>query len=277
MRNNILDKDFRFNKKFGQNFIFDQNFLRSVVKDAEINNETDVLEIGAGAGTLTKVLGENARKVVSYEIDTNLKQTLSENLKDSSNVEVIFKDIMKASMEEIEKNFEGSYVLIANLPYYITTPIIFKFLEEATRLTRLVIMVQLEVANRICSKAGSSEYGAINPAIDYRGTAKIVRRVSRRMFMPMPNVDSAIVRIDIDKNKYKINDRKLLDNVIKSAFQMRRKTLQNNLKNSFSINQSQLDEIFTKMRLEANVRGETLTTDQFVELSNLLSELKNKG
>lgn len=277
MRNNILDKDFRFNKKFGQNFIFDQNFLRSVVKDAEINNETDVLEIGAGAGTLTKVLGENARKVVSYEIDTNLKQTLSENLKDSSNVEVIFKDIMKASIDEIEKNFQGDYVLIANLPYYITTPIIFKFLEEATRLTRLVIMVQLEVANRICSKAGSSEYGAINPAIDYRGTAKIVRKVSRKMFMPMPNVDSAIVRIDIDKNKYKINDRKLLDNVIKSAFQMRRKTLQNNLKNSFSINQSQLDEIFTKMRLEANVRGETLTTGQFVELSNLLSELKNKG
>lgn len=277
MRNNILDKDFRFNKKFGQNFIFDQNFLRSVVKDAEINNETDVLEIGAGAGTLTKVLGENARKVVSYEIDTNLKQTLSENLKDSSNVEVIFKDIMKASIEEIEKNFQGDYVLIANLPYYITTPIIFKFLEEATRLSRLVIMVQLEVANRICSKAGSSEYGAINPAIDYRGTAKIVRKVSRKMFMPMPNVDSAIVRIDIDKNKYKINDRKLLDNVIKSAFQMRRKTLQNNLKNSFSINQSQLDEIFTKMRLEANVRGETLTTAQFVKLSNLLSELKNKG
>lgn len=277
MRNNILDKDFRFNKKFGQNFIFDQNFLRSVVKDAEINNETDVLEIGAGAGTLTKVLGENARKVVSYEIDTNLKSTLEENLKDSSNVEVIFKDIMKASIDEIEKNFQGDYVLIANLPYYITTPIIFKFLEEATRLTRLVIMVQLEVANRICSKAGSSEYGAINPAIDYRGTAKIVRKVSRKMFMPMPNVDSAIVRIDIDKNKYKINDRKLLDNVIKSAFQMRRKTLQNNLKNSFSINQFQLDDIFTKMRLEANVRGETLTTGQFVELSNLLSELKNKG
>lgn len=277
MRNNILDKDFRFNKKFGQNFIFDQNFLRSVVKDAEINNETDVLEIGAGAGTLTKVLGENARKVVSYEIDTNLKQTLSENLKDSSNVEVIFKDIMKASMEEIEKNFEGSYVLIANLPYYITTPIIFKFLEETTRLTRLVIMVQLEVANRICSKAGSSEYGAINPAIDYRGTAKIVRKVSRKMFMPMPNVDSAIVRIDIDKNKYIINDRKLLDNVIKSAFQMRRKTLQNNLKNNFSLSQAQLDEIYSKMNLVAGVRGETLTTGQFVELSNLLSELKNKG
>ena len=277
MRNNILDKDFRFNKKFGQNFIFDQNFLRSVVKDAEINNETDVLEIGAGAGTLTKVLGENARKVVSYEIDTNLKQTLSENLKDSSNVEVIFKDIMKASIDEIEKNFQGDYVLIANLPYYITTPIIFKFLEEATRLTRLVIMVQLEVANRICSKAGSSEYGAINPAIDYRGTAKIVRKVSRKMFMPMPNVDSAIVRIDIDKNKYKINDRKLLDNVIKSAFQMRRKTLQNNLKNNFSLSQAQLDEIYSKMNLVAGVRGETLTTGQFVELSNLLSELKNKG
>ena len=277
MRNNILDKDFRFNKKFGQNFIFDQNFLRSVVKDAEINNETDVLEIGAGAGTLTKVLGENARKVVSYEIDTNLKQTLSENLKDSSNVEVIFKDIMKASIDEIEKNFQGDYVLIANLPYYITTPIIFKFLEEATRLTRLVIMVQLEVANRICSKAGSSEYGAINPAIDYRGTAKIVRKVSRKMFMPMPNVDSAIVRIDIDKNKYKINDRKLLDNVIKSAFQMRRKTLQNNLKNNFSLSQAQLDEIYSKMDMVAGVRGETLTTGQFVELSNLLSELKNKG
>lgn len=276
MSSNILDKDFRFNKKFGQNFIFDQNFLRSVVKDAEIDNKTDILEIGAGAGTLTKVLGENARKVVSYEIDTNLKSTLEENLKNSSNVEVVFKDIMKASMEEIEKNFEGSYVLIANLPYYITTPIIFKFLENATRLIRLVIMVQLEVANRICSKAGSSEYGAINPAIDYRGTAKIVRKVSRKMFTPMPNVDSAIVRIDIDNDKYQIKNKKLLDSVIKSAFQMRRKTLQNNLKNSFSLSQTQLDEIYSKMGMVAGVRGETLTTAQFVELSNLLFELKNK-
>ena len=273
---NILDKEFKFNKKFGQNFIFDLNFLKSVVSDADIDKSMEVLEIGTGAGTLTKALAESAKKVVSFEIDENLKPTLSENLKEVDNVKVIFKDILKASMQEIESNFSSDYVLVANLPYYITTPIIFKFLEEATKLKRLVIMVQLEVANRICAKPNTKDYGTITPMIDFMGTAKITRKVSRKMFMPVPNVDSAIVRIDLDPNKYEIEDRKLLSKVIKSAFAMRRKTLMNNLKTAFSLSNIELECVLNKVGLKLNIRGENLSTEQFINLSNEIFALLNK-
>lgn len=273
---NILDKEFKFNKKFGQNFIFDLNFLKSVVSDADIDKSMEVLEIGTGAGTLTKALAESAKKVVSFEIDENLKPTLSENLKEVDNVKVIFKDILKASMQEIESNFSSDYVLVANLPYYITTPIIFKFLEEATKLKRLVIMVQLEVANRICAKPNTKDYGTITPMIDFMGTAKITRKVSRKMFMPVPNVDSAIVRIDLDPNKYEIEDKKLLSKVIKSAFAMRRKTLMNNLKTAFSLSNIELECVLNKVGLELNIRGENLSTEQFINLSNEIFALLNK-
>ena len=273
---NILDKEFKFNKKFGQNFIFDLNFLKSVVSDADVDKSMEVLEIGTGAGTLTKALAESAKKVVSFEIDENLKPTLSENLKEVDNVKVIFKDILKVSMQEIETNFSSDYVLVANLPYYITTPIIFKFLEEATKLKRLVIMVQLEVANRICAKPNTKDYGTITPMIDFMGTAKITRKVSRKMFMPVPNVDSAIVRIDLDPNKYEIEDRKLLSKVIKSAFAMRRKTLMNNLKTAFSLSNIELECVLNKVGLELNIRGENLSTEQFINLSNEIFALLNK-
>ncbi len=273
---NILDKDFKFNKKYGQNFIFDQNFLNSVVADADVDELTQVLEIGTGAGTLTKTLAKNAKNVVSFEIDENLKSTIAENLKGVENVEVVFKDILKASIQEIEDKFEGEYVLVANLPYYITTPIIFKFLEEATKLKRLVIMVQLEVANRLCAKPNSKDYGTITPIIDFMGNAKISRKVSRKMFMPMPNVDSAIVRIDLIPNKYEISDRKFLSKVIRGAFSMRRKTLVNNLKNALNLSSEVLENVLFKLGFDKNVRGESLSTENFVALSNELYKILNK-
>ena len=149
---------FKFNKKYGQNFIFDSNLLKSIVSDASVTKEDEVLEIGCGAGSLTKQLSLSAKKVVAYEIDENLAPVLNDNLAGCDNVEIVFKDVLKASIEEIESKFSGDYILVANLPYYITTPIIFKFLEEATRLKRLVIMVQKEVAERLCASENTEDF-----------------------------------------------------------------------------------------------------------------------
>lgn len=268
----ILNKyDFKFNKAYGQNFIFDTNFLRSFV-DGIITKDTEVLEIGPGAGTLTGILCEYAKRVISYEIDKNLEPILKENLSKYNNSSIIFGDIMKFDIADIEANFEGSYTMVANLPYYITTPIIFKFLETAKKLKSMIIMVQLEVAERLVAKAGSKEYGAITPAIDYRATAKIIKRVSRKMFTPVPNVDSAIVKIDFVENKYPIDNTKVLDETIKSAFAMRRKTLENNLKTSFKLDTATIQNILSAVNLPPQVRGEKLTTEDFVKLSNELNK-----
>ncbi len=263
--------DFKFNKKYGQNFIFDKNLLKAIVGDAEVDKNTNVLEIGCGSGSLTNELASVAKKVVGYEIDTNLKDVLAETLAEHPNVVVNFKDIMKCSISEIEKQFDGEYIMVANLPYYITTPIIFKFLEEATKLKSLVIMVQLEVAKRLCAKENTVDYGAITASINYRADSKITRIVKRNMFTPQPNVDSAIVKIDF-KHKYDITNEDTLNKLIKCAFAMRRKTLANNLKSSFNLTGEQIDNILLKADLKSGVRGEALSVEQFVKLSNLINE-----
>lgn len=267
----LLNKhNFKFNKAYGQNFIFDKNFLRSIID--HIEPESDVLEIGPGAGTLTGILCEKVKSVTSFEIDKNLQPILAENLSQYNNSKIVWGDIMKFSMEEIEGYFKDDYVMVANLPYYITTPIIFKFLENATRLKSMTIMVQYEVAERIIAKPGTKEYGAITPAIDYRANAKIIKKVGRNMFTPAPNVDSAIVQIDFIKDKYKILDTKVLDNTIKAVFAMRRKTIENNLKSYFKLSSDKIHEILVKANIESSLRGEKLTTAQLVELSNVIYE-----
>ena len=271
----ILNKhSFNFNKAYGQNFIFDKNFLESIVIGI-VDKNTNVVEIGAGAGTLTSILCQNAKKVVSFEIDKNLKPVLEETLAPYDNIELIFEDIMNFNIKNLEEKFDDEYVIVANLPYYITTPIIFKFLENSRSLRSMTIMVQLEVAERLVAKPGTKEYGAITPAIDYRANAKIIKKVSRKMFTPIPNVDSAIVQINFIKNKYNIENTQLLDQTIKSAFSMRRKTLANNLKNTFNLTSSVIDSIYKDLNLDKNIRGETLTTKQFVELSNLIYKIEN--
>lgn len=262
--------DIKFNKSFGQNFIFDTNLLKAIVADGGVNKSTDVLEIGTGAATLTREIAAAANKVVSYEIDTNLTDTISKTLSNSKNARVVFKDIMKEDIETIEANFDGEYVMVANLPYYITTPIIFKFLETATRLKTMVIMVQKEVAERLVAKHNTAEYGAITAVINAVANTKITRIVKRNMFIPAPNVDSAVVRIDFDKNKYKVNSYENLSKLIKSAFHMRRKTLVNNLKSSFNLPKEKIETAFSELNLPIGVRGEALSPEQFVNLSNLL-------
>lgn len=265
-------KDIKFNKSFGQNFIFDTNLLKAIVADAKITAETEVLEIGTGAATLTKEICAKAKNVVSYEIDESLKNVINETLKNVNNVKVIFADIMKESMDSIENNFSNKYVLIANLPYYITTPIIFKFIESAKKLSAMNIMVQKEVAERICAQHNTPQYGAITVAINAIANTSISRIVKRNMFVPAPNVDSAIVSIEFEPGKFDVKNEKLLNKVIKSAFNMRRKTLANNLKTSFGFNNEQVKNLLNNLNVNENIRGEALSPEQFVMLSNLINE-----
>ena len=266
--------DFKFNKAFGQNFIFDTNFLQSLVDKIDIENK-NVLEIGPGAGTLTSILCEKAKKVVAFEIDKNLQPILDENLSKYNNVEVVFGDIMKIGIQEIEEHFQNEdYVMVANLPYYITTPIIFKFLEKATHLKSMAIMVQLEVAERLVASPGTKDYGTITPAIDYRASAKILKRVGRHMFTPAPNVDSAIVKIDFEDNKFEIDNTSILDDTIKCVFAMRRKTIENNMKSFFKLPSETINTIIAEAGIKPGTRGETLTTAELVKLSNVINKYK---
>ncbi len=245
---------FNFKKKFGQNFLTDKNLLHAIVQDAEISQDDVVLEIGAGAGALTKELSLAAKKVFAYEVDQELKETLlALQLK---NVDFIFADFMKADLKEYDK-FDGIKV-VANLPYYITTPIIFKLIDEAKNLKSITIMVQKEVAERIVAQKGGKDYGILSVMMAFYGDAKITRIVKRQMFTPAPNVDSAVVNIKI-KQKYNI-DRYRFSLFVKSAFSMRRKTLLNNLSSLYP--KEKLMATFDKEFLSK--RAEMLSLEDFV-------------
>lgn len=250
-----------FKKKFGQNFITDKNLLSAIVDDAEIDKSDEVLEIGAGAGTLTKEISNRAKKVISYEIDKDLESYLL-GLK-LNNVNFIFKDIMKENLLEIENYFEDGYKLIANLPYYITTPIIFKFLKKSKKLKSLTIMVQKEVAERIVATKGEKDYGILTIMINFYGNAKITRNVNRKMFYPEPNVDSAVIRIDIDREKYKNIDDDKFYSFVQSCFSMRRKTLKNNLEHSNLKLKIKIDNLPQSI---LSLRAENLSFDDFVNI-----------
>lgn len=274
---NLFESSFKFNKKFGQNFIFDSNLLNAIVSDAGVDENTTVLEIGTGAGTLTRAIAKKAKKVFTFEIDKELEPFLTKTFESYDNIQLNFLDIMKLNLQDFENSINNEkYVMVANLPYYITTPIIFKFLEEAKNLTAMYIMVQKEVADRICAKAGSSDYGSITASIDVRGDAKITRKVNRKMFTPAPNVDSAIVEIKLNPNKFEVVNLRLLERVITASFAMRRKTLANNLKSAFGLNAGQITKIFEKLNLKEGIRGEILDSSQFVQLANCLNEMKIK-
>ncbi len=269
----LIKHNFSLKKAFGQNFLTDTALLDQIVEKAGVTNEDTVLEIGCGAGALTNALAKKAKKVVGYEIDTKLKPILSDVLSDYNNVEIIFNDIMKVSLDEIEKKLGGEYILVANLPYYITTPIIMRFIENAKNIKGMVIMVQEEVAYRLASKNSSSDYGAITVGINLRGSAEVILKVGREKFTPIPNVDSAIVKITIEKDKFKGVDFNNVRNVVRCAFSSRRKMLVNNLMNTFKFSRQKAEEVLLKANLGLTVRGENLSAEDFV----LLSEIIYKG
>ncbi len=260
--------EFVFKKKFGQNFISDKNLLEAIADDAQIMPEDEVLEIGAGAGSLTKVLSARAKKVVAYEIDKTLEQTL--NSLNLANVEFVFQDFLGTDMREVESKFGGKIKVVANLPYYITTPIIFKLLEQSTRLVSLTIMVQKEVAERICSKVGGKDYGILTVMTNFHGTPTIKRIVSRKMFYPEPNVDSAVLNILIE-HRHEDVDKAEFFKFVKACFAMRRKTLQNNLSKVYF--KDKLKSALTEEVLSR--RAESFSLDELLEIYKALNFNKN--
>ncbi len=266
----LIESNFRYNKRLGQNFITDKNLLQSIVLDSGIDSQDKVLEIGAGGGSLTKVLCDYARKVYAFEIDRRLEPILKQILSDKDNYQLHFKDILKVDDQEILSIIGNRFKVVSNLPYYITTPIIMRFLEsDYVRPVNMTFMMQKEVAQRICAKENTPEYGAITLAVNLRGNAKITRYVDKRAFYPIPKVDSAIVRIDTSGkyNEYDINS---VIKLIKVAFAMRRKTLLNNLIIGYNLTREQAKQAMDNAHLEPNVRGESLNLEKFLVLSQQL-------
>ncbi len=263
----INDVGFRFNKALGQNFISDANLLTAIVADSGVNADDVVVEIGTGGGTLTRALSAAAKRVISFEVDCNLQSVLALSLRGIDNVEVVFRDVLKMSDEELRALTGDSFKVVANLPYYITTPLVMRFLESALDVKSLTVMVQQEVADRFVAKPDTADYAAITLAIESCADARITRKVNRKNFYPVPNVDSAVVRIDVDRTKLDGEDAPLLRKLFKAAFAMRRKTLANNLSAAFGIDKQDASERITKAGFSPMVRGEALSLEDFKKLS----------
>lgn len=262
---------FRFNKALGQNFIFDGNLLDAIVSDAGVTAEDTVVEIGTGAGTLTARLAARAKKVFSFEVDERLRPVLDISLKGAENVEVVFRDVMKMKDDELREMIGGEFKVVANLPYYITTPLIMRFAESTLPVSSLTVMVQKEVADRLTAEVGSADYAAVTLAVKVFGAAAVTRIVDRHMFRPAPNVDSAVVRIDRVPGRLDGADEKLVRKLVRAAFAMRRKTLVNNLAASFGIPKQQATDLVTACGFPADVRGERLSLDDFIRLAGAMA------
>jgi 16S rRNA (adenine1518-N6/adenine1519-N6)-dimethyltransferase len=270
IKNVLKEKNFIFKKSLGQNFLTDETLLGSVVERSGVTKDTTVLEIGVGAGTLTAEIAKRAKKVYGFEVDQNLKPVLEKTLSEFDNVEIIFKDVMKVSMQEIENMLGDEYILVANLPYYITTPIIMRFIEEASSCKAIVITIQKEVAERIVAKEKTADYGSITVSINAVADSEIIEYIGREKFYPAPNVDSAVVKITLNPNKYDIKDLKSLRTLIKHSFAMRRKTLVNNLMKGYGYSREKCEELLNELGVSISCRGEELSVEKFIELSNLI-------
>ncbi len=264
--------NFAFKKRYGQNFLTDANLLRAIVADAGVGEEDAVLEIGAGAGALTRVLSEKAKRVVAYEIDRSLQPVLAETLSGCENAEVIFRDFTREKMSAVEEELGGAYCVVANLPYYVTTPVVMKFVGESKNCKFLTVMVQEEVARRFCAAAGTGDYGAVTAAIAHRGECKMMRRVSRELFTPRPNVDSAVVKFDFTRGGFAVKDELCFRDTVRCAFSSRRKTLENNLMSAFSLPRERAGALLRALGLPEGVRGETLEPARLGALSDLIFE-----
>ena len=267
----LAAQGFRFKKQFGQNFITDSNLLSSIVDGAGAAKESTVVEIGCGAGTLTRAIAAKAQRVVAFEIDRDLASVLAVTLAGVDNAEVIFRDFSRVDMAEFERDMPP-YIVIANLPYYITTPLVMKFIEHSKKCLSLTVMVQEEVAERFCAQAGTPEYGAVTAGIALRGVCRIIKRVPRTMFHPRPNVDSAVVRIDIKEGNIAVKDAAIYKNVVRAAFASRRKTFENNLMQTFKINREAARAALVSCGIDTMTSGEELSPQTFARLSDYFAE-----
>jgi len=268
-----LSKDFKFKKQFGQNFILDKNYMSNLVKNFNLNKDTNVLEIGAGAGVLTDVLASNFKKVISFEIDKTLTEHLLSLQDQHNNLQFVFKDVLLEDTACIDNMFNSPYVLIANLPYYITSQIIFKFLLSSKYLNNMFVMVQKEVGIRFGAVPCTKDYGIPTVLINTFGDCKIIKNVPRTVFTPQPNVDSCILQIKIDKIKFNIKNATEYSSFVSGCFKMKRKTLYNNL-TSCGFNKEEVLSTLANLNLTQTIRPEQLSAQDFVKLYNAL---KNKN
>lgn len=275
----VLQKyNFTFQKKFGQNFLIDTHVLDKIIRSAEITKEDMVLEIGPGIGTMTQYLACAAGKVVAVEIDKALIPILEDTLEGYENVQIINEDVLKVDIAKLaeEQNGGRPIKVVANLPYYITTPIIMGLFENHVPLKSITVMVQKEVADRMQVGPGTKDYGALSLAVQYYASPYIVANVPPNCFMPRPKVGSAVIRLErYEKSPVEVRDEKLMFRIIRASFNQRRKTLANGLKNSpeLDFTKEQIEEALEKLGKGANVRGEALSLEEFAELSNFLSEM----
>ena len=270
---------FHFQKKFGQNFLIDRNILDKIIESAQLTKDDCVLEIGPGIGTMTQYLAEQAGEVVAVEIDKNLIPILEDTLSDYSNVTILNEDILKVDISKIveERNGGKPIKVVANLPYYITTPIIMALFESHVPLLSVTIMVQKEMADRMQVGPGTKDYGALSLAVQYYAKPEIITRVPASCFMPKPNVDSTVIRLTrYEKPPVEVEDEAYLFAVIRASFNQRRKTLANGLANAgnLGVNRQVVEETLDEMGLSRQIRGETLDLKQFTDLSNRLGRKK---
>lgn len=276
----ILKKyNFTFQKKFGQNFLIDTHVLDKIIAAAEITKDDFVLEIGPGIGTMTQYLAQAAGKVIAVEIDKNLIPILEDTLSGYDNVRVINEDVLKLDLKKLadEENNGKPVKVVANLPYYITTPIIMGLFENEVPVESITVMVQKEVADRMQTGPGNKDYGALSLAVQYYADPYIVANVPPNCFMPRPKVGSAVIRLTCHQEKpVQVQDEKLMFNIIRASFNQRRKTLANGLKNAATLDftKEEVEAAIDALGKGASVRGETLTLEEFARLSDLLSPYK---
>ena len=272
----IRKYNIRLTKSLGQNFLTDINIVKKIVDSADVTEDDVIIEVGPGIGTMTLELAKRAKKVIAIEIDKRLIPVLEDSLSNFSNVQIINMDVMKVDINAIISENEGSNIkIVANLPYYITTPIIMKFLEEETNVDIMVFMIQKEVAQRIVAQPGSKDYGSLSVAVQYYSKPEKVFDVSPHCFVPQPDVDSTVIKLVINKQPpVELLDKSMFFKTVKCSFAQRRKTLINALYNSGGFNESkeQIKEILKDIGIDEKARGETLSIQQFAMLSNLLSK-----
>lgn len=267
----ILDENnFVFKKKFGQNFLLDNNILNNIVELGNINKNTLVIEVGVGAAALTKKLCEKAGFVIGYEIDKSLEPVLKNILSPFDNVKIVFDDFLKRTIENDIKEYNlDEIIVVANLPYYITTPIITKFIDEKINVSKIIVMVQNEVADRFSAIPGTKNYNSLTIFLNYYFDIKKAFMVSRNVFYPKPNVDSAVVIFNKKKEKLKLYDESLFFNLVRAAFKQKRKTLKNNLSN---YNLTKIDSIMKTFGKNLSYRAENITIDEFATITNELAK-----
>ncbi|MDN4076234.1 MULTISPECIES: 16S rRNA (adenine(1518)-N(6)/adenine(1519)-N(6))-dimethyltransferase RsmA [Fictibacillus] len=276
----ILKKHgFTFKKSLGQNFLIDRNILNNIVAQADLTEESGAIEIGPGIGALTEHIARQAKKVVAFEIDQRLLPILSETLGPYPHVKVIHSDILEADVSQvIAQEFQGieDIMVVANLPYYVTTPIIMKLLTEKLPIRGIVCMIQKEVADRLAAKPGTKDYNSLSIAVQYYAKAETVLKVPKTVFVPAPNVDSAVIRLTLRKEPpVQVKDEDFFFEVIRSSFAQRRKTLWNNLLNNLPLKEKRepLEKVFEKIQIDPKRRGETLTIEEFAKLADALAPI----